>query len=299
MKITASDITSALDTLDAKRKKWERDHPGEKQAVCPECGNSGLIRRYFDENGKELFGLKTKQPGAYEYLFPCDCVKNEESQLRKNNKKFAAVPQLYRDAVFSNFETNIYRDIRSQELASVALRDSRLFVGKFEEFESKGMGLYIYSTCRGSGKTRLASSIANELTNRDVRVRFESANDILTEIQRSWKDQDTTEATIIKRYIEPKVLIIDDFGARSGKDWIDEKYLMIIDSRYQRNKVTIFTSNYEIEKLPFNDMRIIDRLSDIERFHVLKMPNESIRRVARAIKTGASSPFYQIAKAEG
>ena len=296
MKITASDINSALEALDQKRKTWKKEHPDEKEEVCPECNNSGLIRRYFDEFGKELFGEDTRKPGSYEYLFPCKCVKNEESQLRKNNKKFAAVPQLYRNARFENFESDIYRDIKSRELANVALRDSKMFVEKFEKKKKKGMGLYIYSTCRGSGKTRLASTITNELTERDIRVRFESANNILTEIQKSWNTQDMTEATILNRYMEPKVLVIDDFGARSGRDWIDEKYLMIIDSRYQKNKITIFTSNFEIEKLPFNDMRIIDRLSDVERFHVVRMPNESIRRVARVIKSGERSPFYKIAE---
>lgn len=299
MKITANDINSALEVLDMRRKAWKKQHPDEKEKVCPICNNAGLIRRFFNENGKELFGQDTRKPGVYEYLFPCDCVKGEESQLRKNNKKFAAVPQLYKNARFENFEIKIYRELESITLATNALRDSKIFVERFLQFEEKGMGLYIYSTCRGSGKTRLASTITNELTNRDVRVRFESANEILTEIQKSWKDQDTTEATILKRYIEPKVLVVDDFGARSGKDWIDEKYLMIIDSRYQKNKITIFTSNFEIEKLPFNDMRIIDRLSDVERFHVLKMPNESVRRIARVVKTGENSPFYKIAHSEG
>lgn len=296
MKITASDINSALEALDQKRKTWKKEHPDEKEEVCPECNNSGLIRRYFDEFGKERFGEDTRKPGSYEYLFPCKCVKNEESQLRRNNKKFAAVPQLYRNARFENFEIKIYRELESITLASNALRDSKMFVEKFEQFETKGMGLYIYSTCRGSGKTRLASTITNELTERDIRVRFESANNILTEIQKSWNSQDMTEATILNRFMEPKVLVIDDFGARSGRDWIDEKYLMIIDSRYQKNKITIFTSNFEIEKLPFNDMRIIDRLSDIERFHVIRMPNESLRRVARVIKSGERSPFYKIAE---
>lgn len=299
MKITANDINSALEVLDMRRKAWKKQHPDEKEEVCPICNNSGLIQRYFNENGKELFGEDTRKPGAYEYLYPCDCVKSEESQLRKNNKKFAAVPQLYKNARFENFEIKIYKELESITLANNALRDSKIFVERFSQFEIKGMGLYIYSTCRGSGKTRLASTITNELIDRDVRVRFESANEILTEIQKSWNEHDTTEANILKRYIEPKVLVVDDFGARSGRDWIDEKYLMIIDSRYQKNKITIFTSNFEIEKLPFNDMRIIDRLSDVERFHVLKMPNESVRRIARVVKTGENSPFYKIAHSEG
>ena len=39
---------------------------------------------------------------------------------------------------------------------------------------------------------------------------------------------------------------------------------MVIDARYRDNKTTIFTSNYEIDRLPFKDLRIIDRISDTE-----------------------------------
>jgi DNA replication protein DnaC len=74
---------------------------------------------------------------------------------------------------------------------------------------------------------------------------------------------------------------------------MDEKFLMIIDARYQDSKPTIFTSNYEIEQLPFNDMRIIDRLSDVERFYSIRMPKESVRQKAR-LATGETSLFYKI-----
>jgi DNA replication protein DnaC len=76
---------------------------------------------------------------------------------------------------------------------------------------------------------------------------------------------------------------------------MDEKFLMIIDARYQSNKVTIFTSNYDVERLPFHDMRIIDRLSDVNRFHNIRMPDESVRQRSR-IKSGGNELFYELAK---
>ena len=59
-------------------------------------------------------------------------------------------------------------------------------------------------------------------------------------------------------------------------------------------KVTIFTSNYAIDDLPFKDDRIGDRISDVERFHTIKMPEESVRSKAR-INKGADL-FTQITK---
>lgn len=295
-RLTADDINTAIVIAAKRRARWEKAHEGEKMEECPKCKGRGVYRRCFTESGVELFGEDMNKPGSYDYFYPCECVGNtKDNQRLRNNKKFASVPALYEDADFENFQIDIYQQTRSRELATCALRDSKLFVQKFGHFEAKGMGLYIYSDARGSGKTRLASSIANELMKNDIRVKYESANKILSEIQKAWSDTGVSENAILKNYIEPRVLIIDDFGARSGKDWMDEKFLMIIDARYQGNKVTIFTSNYEVEHLPFHDMRIIDRLADSKRFHAFRMPEESVRQRSK-FRNGESSLFYEIAK---
>ena len=260
---------------------WKKEHPGEPVYVCPKCRNKGLIRRAYDEFGNELFGEDMNKPGSYDYFDPCPCTKTDSNQVKRNNKKFAAVPRFYEDARFNNFEVQIYNNLTNKQSADFALRMSKKYVSRFKEMEEAGMGLYIFSEARGSGKTRLASTITNELIANDIRVRFDSANDVLSEIQKSWNDNNISEQKILERYIEPRVLVVDDLGARSGKDWIDEKFLMIIDARYRENKVTIFTSNYEIERLPFRDTRIIDRLNDVDRFYSIKMPNETVRKKQR------------------
>ena len=261
---------------------------------CPKCNNIGVYRRAFDEDGKELFGEDMNKSGAYDYFYPCECVNIKESRAKKNNRRFSAVAALYEDARFDNFRTDIYSQVESRISATLAVKEARAFVDRFEDFERVGMGFYIYSTSRGSGKSRLASTIGNELTERGIRSRYEPAHKILTEIQKSWSDNNISEGKIIERYIEPRVLIIDDLGARSGKDWMDEKFFMIIDSRYQENKVTICTINYKVDELPFHDNRIMDRLSDVDRFHFIKMPQETIRPKSRASKDGEDL-FHRIA----
>ena len=49
--------------------------------------------------------------------------------------------------------------------------------------------------------------------------------------------------------------------------------------------MTIFTSNYAIRSLPFSDQRIIDRILDVDRFHVIKMPEQTVRTTTRTDKT--------------
>lgn len=294
MSVTPDDMNTALDAMERKKQKWEEEHPDEKMPVCPKCNNIGLYRRAFNQFGAELFGDAMNKPGAYDYYYPCSCVGNlKDTQTYRNNVRHRKTPSLYEDARFTNFDTKIYTQIESRTTANLAVKEAKVFCDRFEDFEKVGMGLYIYSSARGSGKSRLASTIGNELTERGIRCRYAPAHSILSEIQKTWNDNNVSEGRVIEKYTEERVLIIDDIGARSGKDWMDEKFFMIIDSRYQQNKVTICTSNFRIDELPFKDNRIMDRLSDVDRFHFVKMPQETLRPISRATK--GNSLFQDIA----
>ena len=274
-------VVDAVNIITERGEAWRREHPDQEMEVCPKCLGTGLIRYYLDFDGRPISGT---EPGAYEYLKPCSCVKGE-SQLHKNNKRFSKVPSLYKDALFGNFDVTIYKDVEADQLAGAAKRKAELYVENYHNMEREGVGLYIWSTARGCGKSRLASTICNELTNNGVRNKYVSTNDLISEIQASWNDDSVSEYQVIKKYTEPRLLILDDFGARSGKSWIDDKLFQIIDDRYQDGKPTIITSNYEVERLPFNETRLIDRICDEERYENVKMPQVSVRR----LKRGASA----------
>lgn len=274
-KITASDLNMALDAMKAKREKWINEHPGEKEIECPKCRNTGLVLRVYDEFGKEVFGEDAKAPGTYEYFEPCSCIKGGENVLLKNNKNYANVPPLFKDAMFSNFQTDIYDNLESRQLATIAKSKCMGFLKNIHKAEENGLGLYIFSDAKGSGKSRLAATISNELTARGIRNKFASASGILSDIQESWNDN--SESKVLKMYTEPKILIVDDFGARGSKEWIDKKFQYLIETRYNDMAITIFTSNFEIANLPFNDDRIMNRILDVDRFYAIKMPNETVR----------------------
>lgn len=293
-KITADDINTALYAMDKKKEKWAEEHPDEAMKLCPKCGNTGLIRVTYDEFGKKVTGEEALNPGTYDFYEPCECVRGEMTQTYKNNKNYASVPGLYTDAVFDNFQTQIYRNIESKQLATLAKNDAMRYVKNIFQYMDEGFGLYIYSDAKGSGKSRLASTICNELINKGVRSKFVSASQILSEIQDTWSDKNQSETKVINKYIEPKILIIDDLGARGNKDWIDKKFQYLVEARYAQNKVTIVTSNYKINSLPFDDNRIADRFSDVHRFHSIRMPNETLRPINR--NGSGCDPFYDIGR---
>lgn len=297
----AKQINDAVDMMVEKKAKWRREHPEEDYPnICPICKGSGLKKRVFDEWDHEILDeSRWNEPGMYEYFEPCPCTQEDKKELENrrqaNNRRFAEVPSLYSDVYLNDFKTEIYGNLKSKELAVKAKDDAEAYIEKFDMMRKYAIGLYIYSVKKGSGKSMLSSVIANELIKRDIRCKFASCSGILSDIQHTWGgDASQDEWKVIQRYIEPDVLIVDDLGARSGKDWMEEKLLMIIDSRYRDMKVTIFTSNYAIDDLPFKDDRIGDRISDVERFHTIKMPEESVRSKAR-INKGADL-FTQITK---
>ena len=71
-----------------------------------------------------------------------------------------------------------------------------------------------------------------------------------------------------------EILIIDDFGTEQVASWINDRFYQIINDRYVNKKVTIFTSNIELEKLQYDD-RITNRIK--ETTYQIHFPEESIR----------------------
>jgi len=285
-----STLDQAVNSIEQMKQKYREEHNGEEKPVCPICKDSGLKMIIKDIKGNKFPVYKRYEPGMYEFFVPCSCTKGQVSQIEKNNRRYANVPGLYADASIENFRQDLFKEIRSNQALHDARNNAIRYITAFSQYEKEGIGLYIWSKVKGSGKSRLASTISNELTEQGIRNRFASASSMLSEIQQSWNDKSLSEKRIIDSYIKPRLLIVDDIGAKSGQNWMDEKFFQIIDARYQQGKPTIFTSNYSPENLPF-DARIQDRICDIERFVQIKMPNESIRQIDR---TGGVKKFYEI-----
>lgn len=141
------------------------------------------------------------------------------------------------------------------------------------------MGLYLYSNTKGSGKTRMAVSVANELIyDKKIQVKFATSLQILNEIKASWNKDGSqiSESKLMNFLSTTEILIIDDFGVEKFHDWIDEKFNDIINYRYSNKKITIFTSNIKLDALRYDD-RIISRIK--ERTFQIPFPEESVRDI--------------------
>lgn len=246
----------------------KRSQPGSAQTLtgsedstnaCPKCGGSGWI--YYTENGYE-FGKK------------CDCW---DKMVASRRLQFAELPEVFKDVKLSSFNLQIYRTIESRNLIAVAAKSVKYYLDNFEAMKTDGMGLYLHSATKGSGKTRMAVGIANELL-KNHQVKFAGSTTIIKEIKRTWNkkpnEDGDTESQLLDSLAAVDVLIIDDFGTETPTGWVNDKFYQIINDRYVARKVTIFTSNSALKQLEYDD-RITNRIN--ERTYQIAFPEESVR----------------------
>ncbi len=218
-------------------------------------------------------------PGEGQETFrECQCGIRQR-QIMKGRISFADIPESFKDVRMNNFDEKVYADADSWNKIHNAVRAINYWLKNFETMKERGMGLYLYSGRKGSGKTRMAASIANELLyEKDIRVKFATSLQILKEIKASWNNRDVecSESRLLDFLCTSEILIIDDFGTEQTKDWIGERFYQIINSRYVDKKITIFTSNARPDLLEYDD-RIINRIK--ERTFQIPFPEESVRDI--------------------
>jgi DNA replication protein DnaC len=50
---------------------------------------------------------------------------------------------------------------------------------------------------------------------------------------------------ILRPVMEAELLVLDDFGAEKPSEWVEETMNLIVNTRYNERRPTIFTSNYD------------------------------------------------------
>ena len=234
---------------------------------CPKCRDTGW-EEVEGENG-------------YTFMRECSCGLMKRQKMDRK-LKFAAIPKEFENQTIESFMTDCYTTPGNRELAQMAKIIAKRYVEQFEEIQETGKGLYFYSSVKGSGKTRLAVSIANDLIRQKfVSAKFATTIQILDQIKATWGENKRTgdeeggsEQTLINDIISVPVLVIDDIGVERAKDWINERFYNILNGRMIEKRITIFTSNCRIEDLKL-DERIVNRI--IKMALPIEFPAESIR----------------------
>jgi DNA replication protein DnaC len=95
----------------------------------------------------------------------------------------------------------------------------------------------------GTGKTHLAQALGYEAIKRGHSVRYVSIFDLVRELM---NDEALAEGRLLKKYLKPDLLIIDDMGLKQLPTRAGEYLFEVIMRRYELRS-TLMTSNRPIE----------------------------------------------------
>ncbi len=251
--------------------------PDLPEKIIPKApGNPPLCEKHGVEKQAVNFGLYGTTPAWRWFCLKCgeeksDRERQEEAKreafkrqerINKNLENAMIAPR-FKSKTFENFQVETDKQ-------SHAMKQAREFLEHFGE--STGM---VFTGKPGTGKNHLASAITREfVTTKGKTALITTAMKIVRAIKDSWSGG--KESEVIRRFIDPDLLVIDEMGVQFGSD-TERLYLTeIINDRYEWLKPTIILTNLTMSELAKAlGERVIDRFR--EGGHVLIFDWKSYR----------------------
>lgn len=228
----------------------------ETDQLCPICGEKLL-------KGRSIFG---------EHAIMCKC---EEEKLRREKAERISLGQrLVREQMQKN--AGLGKRWSGKTFANFTPRSGQLeaynvICGWAASYDPPNttQGLLLCGTV-GSGKTHIAAAIANAVIDhlrvddsqaleaermgrsdsKLTPVIFVSTVNLLSRLRSNFdKKSIDRDGDLMERVKSVPLLILDDFGAEKGSEWVSEKLFEIINHRYSEELPTILTTNATPEEL--------------------------------------------------
>jgi len=225
------------------------------EAELRECdGCTGVCRKTF---------FKYSQPVAIEHAYglieisSTRCVYGRQRDLEKSVRS-SKIPDRYVGKTLEDYACD------ASNRAAVDFAKNALTSGK---------GAYFYGEC-GTGKTFLASIIAQDFLRNGAGVLFVKVPSLLDDIKATFGGQGS-ELAILDELRAATLVVLDDFGMEKPTQWAGATLCKVLDMRYDNpHGRTLITSNLSPKELAerlnnatdganLNGSRIFDRLKEI------------------------------------
>lgn len=180
-----------------------------------------------------------KEPVGFD-VEPCDCLVEYESI--KESQRLASVcnipERLMKKYTFDGWDPDEADGINTQ------------WVLDWMADESVGKNWLFISGAPGSGKTYLSVLLAKVGILQERSVFFANVTWLMEALRPKNDDEGGDKpGTVLEKCKRADILILDDIGHEKSSAWVRERLYLIVNERWNAGKVTIFTSNYPVEKL--------------------------------------------------
>lgn len=252
--------------MEKHRRKWNMHRECVQQYrppsyKCQHCKDSGFL---------DLYPQNPRRSAGGEISTMMYCPYCRADKLRD----ISGIIAEYRELDIGKFTWEAYQDIA---LAAKLKQTVESFVYDFQQWRDEGIGLYIYSGVKGSGKTMIANAICGSVCTRyNIAARFIKVEDLLENVKKSYgsRGRDEFSRGDFWKYYETDLLVVDDLCVSKINDWGQGVLHDLINERYKAKRLCIFTSNYRLEELPVLPATS-DRINDM--CIAMHFPEEPIR----------------------
>lgn len=200
---------------------------------CKNC--KGIMDCKNEIKGCVNFPTKDNDELVFSYKA---CKYRKEMENEKSKVTFYETPKKLREAKLKD----IFVDDKGRLEVLNYVRD---FMKNFPNLK----GMYLHGSF-GSGKSYIVNAILNELSKKGYTCVSVYYPLLLKKLKDAFNDKTGMYMEIYEELINADVLLIDDIGAENNTPWARDEVLgSILQSRMDNEKITFFTSNFNLNEL--------------------------------------------------